>query len=135
MPHLNEDIIAYRIARARETIDDAKIAIDNGKCFNAENRIYYAIFYIVSALSLKDGFSSSKHKQLMGWFNYNYIKTGKINKDFGNIYRNALKNRQESDYEDCISINLSDVKEHYNDMLLFVAEIEKLINEGIENNK
>jgi uncharacterized protein (UPF0332 family) len=45
-------LINYRIQRAKETIEEARISIENNKLFNAENRIYYAIFYTVSALSL-----------------------------------------------------------------------------------
>jgi len=33
--------------------------------FNAENRIYYAIYYIVSALAIKNDYSTSKHSQLL----------------------------------------------------------------------
>ena len=44
----NKDaIIEYRINRANETIKKAETALDNNFLFNAENRIYYAIFYIV----------------------------------------------------------------------------------------
>lgn len=44
-----EDLIRYRISRAEGTIEEAELAIKNNKLSLAENRIYYSIFYIVSA--------------------------------------------------------------------------------------
>ena len=59
----------------------------------ALNRIYYGIFYIVSALAIKNRFSTANHSQLIGWFNTNYVKTSKTtdegDTDNGSTY-NAL---------------------------------------------
>jgi len=82
-------IINYSIEKSWEAARDAKLAIENNSFFNAENRIYYAIFYLVSALALKNEFSTSKHRQLMGWFNQNYIKTQKIRTSY-KIYTGML---------------------------------------------
>jgi uncharacterized protein (UPF0332 family) len=48
-----DELILYRISRAKETIQEAKNAIEENHLHLAENRIYYAIFYFASALSLK----------------------------------------------------------------------------------
>jgi uncharacterized protein (UPF0332 family) len=123
-----KNLLKHRIDKSKETIEDARIAIENGRYRNAMNRIYYAIFYIVSALAVKEGFSTSKHKQLLGWFNFNFVKEGKISVDLWDIYKIAYDNRQESDYEDYIEYKADDVIRYYNDMLRFVSEIEKIIN-------
>mgnify|MGYP003571439479 CR=1 FL=1 len=63
------------------------------------NRLYYAVFYIVSALGYKDGFVTSKHSQLLGWFNKKYIYEEKIfNEKMSAVYKEAFMNRQRSDY-------------------------------------
>jgi uncharacterized protein len=128
MPLDKDILIDYRIRRCKETVQDAKIAVENNRLHNAENRIYYAIFYIVSALSLKFDYSTSKHIQLMGWFNRNFIKTGLFGKDLNKIYKNAFEKRQEGDYDDFIKFSLEEVKDDYEDMLYFVEKVEKLIN-------
>lgn len=79
------DLINYRVERSRDTIKEAENAIKNGMLHLAENRIYYAIFYIVSALSIKHDFSTSKHMQLLGWFNKNFIKTSLLDLELGRI--------------------------------------------------
>ena len=122
-----EELINYRISRAKETIEEAQKAISENHLHLAENRIYYSIFYYVTALSLKFDFSTSKHKQLLGWFNMNFIKTGIINKEIGKIYYNAYENRQSGDYDDMIYFVKDDVLKHYNDMLKFINEIERIL--------
>lgn len=76
----NVDLINYRLKLSDETIEEAELLIQNGKLRGAINRIYYAIFYSVSALGLKYNFQTSKHEQLIGWFNHEFIKTGMTRK-------------------------------------------------------
>ena len=71
-------LIEHRILKATNTIDDVEFLIKNKKFTLATNRIYYGMFYLLSALSLKYNFSTSKHQQLIGWFNKEFIASGKI---------------------------------------------------------
>ena len=50
-------LIEHRIARATNTIEEVSFLIKNRKFLPAVNRIYYGMFYILSALSLKYDFS------------------------------------------------------------------------------
>jgi len=68
-------LIKYRIERAYKSLNDAEYLILRDKLNTSVNRIYYSIFYILSALALKHSFITSKHQQLIGWFNRNLIKT------------------------------------------------------------
>lgn len=47
------DLIKYRLHRAKETFEDAKILGERHRWNSAVNRLYYAAFYAVSALLLK----------------------------------------------------------------------------------
>ena len=120
-------LIEYRISRSKETIEEARIAIENNQLFNAENRIYYAIYYIISALSLKNDFSTNKHAQLMGWFNKSYVKTKIISPEVGKIYFDAFEKRQKGDYEDLKTFEPEEVQVDFQSMLKFTEKIEKLI--------
>ncbi len=124
-----KDLIAYRIEKAKDTIKAAQLLVDNNLLSHAENRIYYSIFYFVSALALKYDFSTSKHMELLGWFNKNLVLTKKVSVEMKNINRDAFENRQESDYEDYKTFAIEEVKTHFNKMLEFVSAIEKLIRE------
>jgi hypothetical protein len=47
---VKRELIDYRRNRAKETLRDAKILFDSGSLFSSVNRIYYAMFYQVTAL-------------------------------------------------------------------------------------
>ena len=49
MSNSKEDYIAYRIKRAYESLEDARILADNERWNATTNRLYYAIFYAVIA--------------------------------------------------------------------------------------
>ena len=72
-PEEREEIVKHRIEQSLRTIEEAELLIDNLKLSAAVSRIYYSLFYIISALAVKNNFSTSKHKQLLSWFNKNYF--------------------------------------------------------------
>ena len=124
-----EDLIQYRIKRAENTIEEAELAIKNNKLPLAENRIYYSIFYAVSALALRNDFSTSKHSTLKGWFNQAMVKTNKIDVSFGKSYARAFEKRQKADYDDYVVFSLEEVKLDLDKAKKFVERIRKLIGE------
>jgi uncharacterized protein (UPF0332 family) len=43
------------MARARESVEDARLLLDQGRLPAAANRIYYAMFYAATALLITKG--------------------------------------------------------------------------------
>ena len=78
MAYDKEQLIAYRIQRARDTVEEVKMAIEHGRFPLAENRMYYSMFYMVMALAITHDYSTSKHTQLLGWFNKEFVRTGQV---------------------------------------------------------
>jgi len=70
-----EALINYRIDQAKRACEDVNFLIENDKLTIAVNRIYYGMFYVLSALAEKYDFHTSKHLQLIGWFNKNFISS------------------------------------------------------------
>ena len=66
-------LINYRLSQSEETLSDALLLIESGRYRSAVNRIYYSVFYTLLALGLKYQFETSKHAQLVGWFNKNFV--------------------------------------------------------------
>jgi len=95
-----KDLVLYRMTRANETLEDARILTNAGRWNACVNRLYYACFYAVSALLVRNGLSSSKHTGVRSLFNRQYVKTGKIQKDLARIYNDLFERRQEGDYID-----------------------------------
>jgi len=118
-----DTLIDYRISQAHETITDVTKLIET-ELFNvAVNRIYYGIFYCLNALALKYEFQSSKHLQLIGWFNQNFIKTGIFEVKYGRILRNAYKNRSDGDYVPFITFSKEDVMNMQEEMIDFIEQV------------
>ncbi len=80
-----------------------KLEITNAGRWNAcVNRLYYACFYAVSAVLVKDRLASPKHTGVRSLFNKHYVKTGKVPKDLARIYNDLFERRQEGDYIDFV---------------------------------
>jgi len=99
-PREIEALVAYRMERSNESIEAAKIMFENNMLTFSMNRIYYAMFYAVSALLLLHGITFSKHGQVKGYFNREFIKKGVFPLEMGKAYNKVFEYRQKFDYVD-----------------------------------
>ena len=126
--NLNE-LIKYRIQQAYETIAEVEFQIANNYLNTAVTRIYYGMFYALLALALKNNFKTSKHQQLEGWFNKEFVKSGKVDTRFGSIIHKAFEDRTDSDYGIFIEFEKEEVQNKLEEMKEFISKIEKLITD------
>ena len=122
-----EDLINYHIEQADNTIQEIPLLIESELYKTAVNRIYYGMFYALLALALKHNFKTSKHRQLIGWFNKQFIKTGIIDTKYGKIINDAFENRSDSDYGLFVDFTNDEVQEMYKEMQEFINELKKHI--------
>ena len=120
MTEWSKDLVSYRMTRANETLEDARILANAGRWNACVNRLYYACFYAVSALLVYQGLSSSKHTGVRSLFNRHYVKTGKVPKDLARIYNDLFERRQEGDYIDFVRFQESQV-------LPWISKAEQLV--------
>lgn len=90
----NTALADYRMEKARESIKAARIMLNEKMLTFAMNRIYYAMFYAVQAALSMKGVSFSKHSQVKGYFNREFIKSGLLPMDMGRLYNKAFEYRQ-----------------------------------------
>ena len=127
------EVIKSYIERSKNALSDAKFNIDNMRLMVAQNRIYYACFYIIKPLSLLDNFVTSKHKVLLDWFNKKYVHDEKkFSKEFYKIYKDAFDDRTDADYSMTISFTKDEVVRNYDNVESFIETIEKYILEIID---
>jgi len=122
-------LINHRIRQAQEALVEISVLIENKFLGLAVNRIYYSIFYAISAVSIKDGFTTSKHKKLLGWFNKNYISNGILPREFGKMIYAAYENREKSDYDFLFEITKEEIKKYFELAKEFVSEIKRLLED------
>ena len=128
MSDSKSDLINYRLQRAYEALEDARILAEASRWNTCVNRLYYACFYAVSALLIQNGLSSSKHTGIRSFFNRHYVKTGKVTKEMAQIYNDLFERRQESDYLDFIHFEESEVRPWISNAEAFIKHIETIIN-------
>lgn len=120
-------LINYRIKQAKDTIEVVDFLIENNQLQTAVNRIYYGIFYSVLALSLSEKFETSKHNQLIGWFNREFIKTGRIDKKYGKTFKSAYEYRTTGDYDTFVEFEKDEVNLLFDEMKDFINKIDLFI--------
>lgn len=125
------NLINYRLEQAGETVQDVYLLIKNNRLRSAINRIYYGMFYSLLALGLAHDFETSKHSQLIGWFNKNFIHSGKINSKYGKIINKAFNRRTKGDYDAFVEFEKEIVEEMYIEMQDFIQNIKYLLDNKI----
>jgi len=122
-----DDLIKYRIERANETLADALLLAEGCRWNSCINRLYYASFYCVNALLLKNNVRTHTHNGCKSKFHLEFIKKGIIDKQFGKLYSDLFDWRQEGDYADFISFDQDTVAPLLEQTEQLIREIEKLL--------
>ena len=120
------DLIRYRLARSRETMDEARLLLGSGHRNACVNRLYYACFYAVSAVLLPEGHASAKHSGVRALFERHLVKTGHVTVTLGRTYRRLFTRRQHGDYDDFVQFKEDEVHTWVKDAEEFVNTITRL---------
>ena len=94
------DLALYRIERAKEECDTAELLYKKNKLLAANNRAYYSIFYSIRAVFAMERIDFKRHKDVLAYFNKNYIKTEIFPRKLGKRIILASKIREDSDYDE-----------------------------------
>ncbi|WP_455624879.1 HEPN domain-containing protein [Parabacteroides sp.] len=93
-------LVTYRIERAKETLAEADLLI-GGKCYNAAvNRLYYACYYAVIALLVKNRINAQTHDGVKQMFGLHFIVSGKLDRKYSRFYSQLFNARMSGDYDD-----------------------------------
>ena len=90
----------YRMDKANDDLDTSGIMFKNNKYSQSINRSYYAMFHAVRSLLALSNFDSQKTSGIISYFNYHYIKSGKIEVEYSKMLATAFKIRRDSNYKD-----------------------------------
>ena len=129
MTNEERSLIAYRISRAHEALEEARILFDAGHVNSYVNRLYYACFYATSALLLTKNLSTNKHGYLRSLLHKEFVKTGSIPQEMGKHFDLLFTNRQKGDYADLVEFKADEVADWLVQTKTFVSHIEGLISD------
>jgi uncharacterized protein (UPF0332 family) len=121
-----QTLVRYRLERAFETIEEARLLLAGGHTNTYVNRLYYACFYAVSALLLLHDKSFAKHSGLRSAFHREFVRPGMVSKELGHLYDRLFDNRQKADYADLVTFPPEDVSPWLDESVEFVRIIAEL---------
>ena len=104
-----DEYVRYRLEKAEETYEVAELLIENEKWNSAVNRLYYAAYYAVSGLLVKNGINSKTHPGVKTQFLLHFIKTVKIDIVLGKVYADLFDWSQKGDYGDFFDFTEEDL--------------------------
>lgn len=125
LPKYILDKCKYSIEKAKDELETSGLLLKNKKLSKSLNCSYYAIFHATRALLLADRIERSKHSGLIAEFIKQYVATGKIDKKYSKIVKNAEKIRINSDYKFFYIVSKDEAKEQLENARMFVSEIIK----------
>ncbi|SHJ50262.1 Uncharacterized protein, contains HEPN domain, UPF0332 family [Tangfeifania diversioriginum] len=119
--------IIYRLERSKEALEEATILYNNKKWNATINRIYYSCFYAVVALLLQHNIKTTTHDGVRNQFGFHFIKTKKIEKEYGRFFSLLFDYRLKGDYGDMFDFTEEQVSPLIKKVPEFLAEIKKHI--------
>ena len=95
-----KDLVLYRINTAKADLRAAQILFDAREYKGANNRAYYSVFHAVNAVHALNGNGYKRHKDAIGFFNKEYVKSNIFPREIGRKISEVEEIRHASDYDD-----------------------------------
>lgn len=124
------DLVNYRLERAKDTLDDARILAEKSKWNSAINRLYYAAYYAITALLLHSDLRATTHNGTKSLFSEHFIKTGVFSQEVGKMYSQLFTWRQKGDYTDLFDFTQEGVNPYFEP----VEKLIKLVEHTLSQN-
>lgn len=97
MKQNREEVIRYRAERAYECLEEAGILAETNHWNTVANRLYYACFYMLGALIVKDDSFTKLQNNIKKEFIKVYIKSGVVDEKYGSLYSELYQKGHEED--------------------------------------
>lgn len=123
-----EAIVSFRLQKGIETLEEAKGIATLGYWNAVANRLYYACYYVTSALLIKNKYAAQTHRGIIHLLGMHFIKKGIVSQDSGKLYSKLFELRQTGDYDDLFNLSESDVKPMISAAKKYIDELINLIN-------
>jgi uncharacterized protein len=123
--------VRYRVARGKETLEDAQVLLVHGHLHSVMNRIYYACFYVVDALLRTEGMGSTKHSGVLSLFDKHWVKSGRMPLEMARFYREMFNQRQVGDYAAVLTVDRADAEGWLQQAEAFVEHGSQLVERAL----
>mgnify|MGYP001058117391 CR=1 FL=1 len=97
-PKISKELALHRIEQAKEDLIACELLYKEKLYKSANNRAYYSIFHSIKAVLSLEPIDFKRHKDVIGYFNKNYVHPEIFPKVMGRKIINSSRIREDSDY-------------------------------------
>ena len=130
-PKISKELARHRLEQAKEDYKASLILYDAKLYKSANNRAYYSIFHSIKSVLSLEPIDFKRHKDVVAYFNKNYINKEVFPRNVGRKISEASKVREDSDYDDEFVVKSEVTLEQ----IQTAKELIKLVEDYIENNE
>lgn len=126
-PEERDAIVSYRKQKAHETLKEAEGIASLGFWNAVANRLYYACYYMTSALLIHYGYTARSHAGVIRLLGLHFVTTGYIAQRHAKFYTRLFELRQSGDYDDFYNITEDDIKPLIEPARNYIETVRNLI--------
>ena len=130
MQKISKELAKHRLEQAKEDLEAGKLLYDKNFYKLANNRSYYSIFHSIKAVLALEPVDFKRHKDVLAYFNKNYINKETFPRMMGRKIQNASAIREDSDYDDEFIVDADKT----NEQLKTAEELIELVDKYIDEN-
>ena len=128
MDERQNNLSNYRIAEAEDSLKVAAHCLKEGLYKDSINRSYYAAFYAVKAILALSTVDFKRHKDVMGYFNKEYVAKEIFPREIGRKLGTLQRVREKSDYDDFYIASREKAEEQFQTAELVIGEVKKYLD-------
>ena len=131
MDDRQRDLSNYRITEADDSLKVAEHCLKEGWYKDSINRSYYAAFYAVKAVLALSTVDFKRHKDVMGYFNKEYVAKETFPREIGRKLGALQKVREKSDYDDFYIASREKAEEQFQTAALVIAQVKEYLKKPV----
>lgn len=129
-PKISKELSKHRIEQAREDLEAGKLLYKEKFYKSANNRAYYSIFHSIKAVLALEPIDFKRHKDVIAYFNKNYVSTEIFPKKLGHKIAEATTIREDSDYDDEFIVKAEETQKQIDTAERLLELVEKYVREN-----
>lgn len=128
-------VVFLKIQKAYETLSQAEGIAQLGYWNAVANRLYYACYYITTALLIYNKHTAQTHSGVIRLFGLHFVTKDIVSKEQSRFYSKLFEMRQTGDYDDLYILTEEDVKPLIEPAKSFIVNIEGLLSNKLQVDK
>jgi len=89
----------------------------------------------VCPLAHKRALSSAKHSGIRSLFHQNFVKSGLVDPELGQLYDRLFDNRQKGDYTDLVRFDPNEVRDWHDEAFEFVETVKNIVKKELDGQR